>query len=454
MKRLLLSLSFAVLSGAPVLGADAPRDGVVVRTEGGRLFFDLGRESGITLGQRFEVYKEKGELKHPVTGASLGPIIEKLAAGTITEIQEKYSVGTAAGDPAAVTPGDKVRMLPRADPESGRPSTTLGTAPAPAGQSRVPLYRSPLVPLEAVDIAAGDLDGDGAAEVALADPDRVLAYRYSETAAEWTPLCSGDLKGTGSRYVSLEAADLDQDGRAEVFATLHNGMLKRMETQVLDCGAGVFSVRAVIPWMVRSFDSQGVRALAVQQLEDDRNSPLSNAYTLDYSDGKYRPKDSLRKLGVDWIYAFGAAPGPDGPLLLGYTEADRLRVRFRKGGWLRKGSWLSKENYGQTSTRLEWQGRMLRFNPRLYADGGVAGLAGVYTLRNIPRFGSLAGSFGLYGKSEFHHLAWNGLSLEPDWQAELGGYAAGLTELPGGDRRFAVAVVGAGGKTSVWTFGR
>ncbi|MBI4423631.1 MAG: hypothetical protein HY554_07890, partial [Elusimicrobia bacterium] len=301
-----------------------------------------------------------------------------------------------------------------------------------------------------VDLDVADVDGVGKAEIVLGEAGGLKAFPAEPATEAWTAGCAYQPAATGVRLLSLEALDLDGDGRAEVFATHHNEFFSRVETVVLDCRAGAFTPLATLPWMVRSvWDAQGRRSLAAQALVSDGSFPFGAIYPLRHAEGKYQlGSPALRAKRLEWIYSFArteTAAG-DGPSAVFYDKNGRLRAV------LGKKSWTSPEPLGQTSNRIRWHERLLRFAPRLPTIGSEKGFAGVYAIRNQPRLGTLAEAFGVYGKGEVQRLRWNGLSLEPEWTAEADGYVAGIAvgDAPGAP--VYAAIVGAGGSTAVWKF--
>ena len=439
MKRLLALLAAL----APVAAFAA--DGIVVKADGNTVYLDLGAGAA-AVGTPFEVLKPGEELKHPVTGASLGPVFEKTGSGKIVTVEDKYSIGTL--ESGAAQTGWKARL--GAAPAPVAPPAPVATLPAaPGGEIlRVPIVKSPFFELEALDIAVGDVDGDGTPDAVLATAERVEARAMS---GAWPVLCAFDDKSTGSRILSIEARDADGDGRAEVFASLHGRVTSSIETLVLDCRDGVLKLRETLPFLVRSYgDETGARRLAAQSLEPDSNFPTSLVHRLSTAGGKYSfDKPAFKNKRLEWLYGFAFAPAVGEPMLLNYNHAQRLVVRFKKG------TWTTPTAYGYGSGNLQWHGTEFHFHPRLLTQVDGKDLKAVYTLRNIPRVVSLASAFGLYGSAELHRLAFNGLSLEPSWKADLAGTAAGLDAVPaygGAPKRIATAVVGANGLTAVWLF--
>lgn len=445
--RLLLA-SWLALAPAALAFAE---DGYVVKADGDSVVVDLTAASGASAGRKFVVYKEGDELKHPVTGKSLGRMEEKVAEGELREVLPNYSVGAVTAAKSPLEPGLRVRLVEAPAPPPA-PAPKAEPAPAAAGGSRKPSWRSPFVQLEAVDLDVADLDGDGRRDIALADSQRVHGYPLEAQGEDWKPLCSYEDKNTGTRMVSLEALDLNADGRAEVFATYHNEFFGRVETLVLDCGKDGFRKLATLPWMVRSlYDATGRRSLAAQALVPDRSFPFGAIYPLSYAEGKYRLGDkAIRIKRLDWIYSVadtgGEKAAANDPAALFYDYQGRLRAQFKKG------SWSTPEAMGQTSNRVRWHDRVLKFAPRLPTFGGEKGLGGVYAVRNIPKLGGLADVFGVYGRGEIQRLRWTGIGLERDWVAETDGYIAGVASSDEPDAPAYAAVVNANGSTAVLKF--
>ena len=432
-----LALSLALSLPLPVL---AGSEGVVVKVDGASVYLDLGAGT-VSSGAGFEVLRAGPELKHPVTGESLGPVWERRGKGTISQVEEKYSIGSLSEGGAQT--GWKVRLLGAAAPEP---------LPAPAGGPekavRAPSLKSPFFDFEALDLAVGDADGDGAPDAVLADAEHVSVRKMD---GAWPELCAYAEKATGARILSVEARDLDGDGKAEVFATVHNRLAGAVETHVLDCRAGALVVRTTLPWLVRSYGTEeGGRALAGQSLEPDAKFPASRVHRVVYAGGAYAlQKPSFRHKRLEWLYGFAFAPAQDEPMLIHYNRAQKMTLRFKKG------TWNTPEAFGYGPAKLEWHGSEFSMHPRLFTRVEDGALKSICSVRNIPRLLGLAAAFGLYSGADLQCLSFNGMSLDPAWKAELSGMAAGLDELPpqgGLPPRLAVAVVGANGRTAVWVF--
>ena len=433
-----------------LVGARAARaeSGYLVRVESGAVYLDLGEKAGAAAGQRFQIYSEGDELKHPVTGQPLGRMEKPVAEGRLTLVLPLYSVGELmAGESAAgLKPGLRARLIPPAAPVQA----PAAAAPAPAAgpAERTPRWTSPTLPYRVVAMAAADFRGDGSTTLALADKKTVSLYDYPPKKGE--PSAQYVIPGSGPRILSLAAGDVNGNGRAELFVTLYNETFDRVETVALEWTDGRWSQAGELPWMVRGFqDESGRPALAMQQLLEDETFPFSKIYRLAFADGKYVPGEALKLKRVEFLYDFTEAKLQESgaPALLYHTSTDRIRAQFKDGFW------KTEQAYGQTPTRLRWHGRLLEFHPQTPV-GYEAGKAAVYLIKNTAVLGGLSEPFGVFNGGEVERRDWNGVALATRWRAELGGYCTAAALVPGPDKPadLAVAVTSTAGTSAVWVF--
>ena len=434
--------------------------GYVVRVEQSSVVLDF-TEKNAAAGQPFTVFKEGEELKHPATGKSLGRLETPVAQGTLREVLANYSIGTLASNAEPVSAGMRARLKPLAAP----PPQPAAVSPAASqiadiarslGQTpkREPRWRGPAFDYQATALAIGEIQGGGKLSAAVSDGRKVYLYPYPPVDAN--PAAVFEAPGTAPRIYSLDAADLDGDGRAEVFVSYFNDTFHRFETKVIVLDEkGAFRQAAELPSLVRSYqDPKGARRLAVQQVTEDASFPFGAIYPLAYKDGKYGPgkpaMDFIKARNrVDWIYDFTFLTLDNKPAVVDVTNTELVRVRFAKG------SWKTAESYCQTPNRVRWTGdRMLHFRPGMAVRYDDKGFSGLYAIKNIGALGTLATPFGIFSRAELHRLDWTGLSLAPTWKAELGGFSTGmaLVSPAGGAQELAVIVVGTAGRSSIWTY--
>jgi len=427
--------------------------GYVVKLDCASVILDFNDKSGAAAGQPFTIFKEGEELKHPVTGKSLGRMEIPVAEGSLREVLPNYSIGVVAPAAQPVAVGMRARLKPVVAAPAPAPVIAPHQEVGSLATARAPLWRSPAFDYQATAFAVADCRGDGKLEAVVSDGRQVYLYPYPPQDAK--PLAEFAPSSSAPMVVSLQAVDLNGNGRAEIFVSLYNDAFARFETVVLELDdKGTLQQIAEIPYLVSGYqDPAGKRQFAAQQITDDVSFPFGAIYPLVYKDGKYgpgKPAVKFLKRQVDWLYDFTFLTLDGKPATVSATSTDLIRVQFAKGN-----SWKTAEAYCQTPIRKRWAGdRMLLFRPALSVVYDQKSGADLYAVKNIASFGGLAGPFGLFSRAELHRLDWNGLSLAPSWVAELGGYSTSLVAVspPGGTTELAVMVVGAAGKSSIWTF--
>jgi hypothetical protein len=84
-KELMEGLASKLTLGFPVL------EGIVVKREKSTLFSDIGSSSGVRKSMPAAIYRRGKEIKHPVTGKSLGWDMVKIGDGTFEDVQDGFS---------------------------------------------------------------------------------------------------------------------------------------------------------------------------------------------------------------------------------------------------------------------------------------------------------------------------------------------------------------------------
>ena len=432
--------------------AAAPAKGYVVKADGTQVWLDLTAADGAAPGRGFQVYEEGEDLKHPVTGEQLGKAEKKIVEGKIEEVSDKHSLGRLSEPSTLVRAGQRARLtaVVAAPAAVAAPAPNAAARRPGEAELRAPRSRGASLPFVAVGMSVADFDGAGKPQVVLADEKIIRLYAYP--AAENKVLAQAEIPGTGVRVVSLEAADLDGDKKAELFVSVYNEGFRRLETLVYKLDGGKWVKTADLPFLVRAHqNAKGARVLASQQIQDDKTFPFGAVYPLVYQDGKYvQGRPTLNPKRADWLYGFTYAQldSAGEPASLYLTSVNTLRAEFENGHW------RSSESFGQSPIRVRWYDHMLEFHPPMLATYDAKGFNDLYIVRNLAMLGGLANPFGLFNGGELHAKTWTGVAFETAWKADLGGSSPGfaLVEPEAGRKELVVAVAGSTGKSAVWTF--
>jgi TolB-like protein len=87
--------------------------GFVVSVRNQAVYIDLTAKDGIQIGSKLKVYREEEELKHPVTGQTLGIPKQNIGMLQVTQVEQNYSVATVLSleKGQTVEPKDRVELL-------------------------------------------------------------------------------------------------------------------------------------------------------------------------------------------------------------------------------------------------------------------------------------------------------------------------------------------------------
>jgi hypothetical protein len=165
------------------------------------------------------------EVRSLRTGTMLGELSERWPApapvsspaGPVTP--PAATVAAAPSEPKT-TPAPAAAPAPSAPAASAAPASAAPVAAAAAAAVPAPSpdeYVQRELAAPAKSLAAGNILGEGRVEVLLTDGARLSLYRWEKEALAWR--WDEDGKG-GRRVLSLDAADIDGDGRAEVLVTV------------------------------------------------------------------------------------------------------------------------------------------------------------------------------------------------------------------------------------------
>jgi curli biogenesis system outer membrane secretion channel CsgG len=83
-------------------------EGLVAEVAGNSLTLNIGKKSGIKVGDKLTVLREVREVTDPQTGQRLPPVVEPLGEATVTEVADDYATASFSGS-AEVQVGDRVK---------------------------------------------------------------------------------------------------------------------------------------------------------------------------------------------------------------------------------------------------------------------------------------------------------------------------------------------------------
>jgi len=288
------------------------------------------------------------------------------------------------------------------------------------------------LPTAAKSLAAGNILGEGRLEVLLTDGARLSLYRWEGDKLAWR----WDEDGRGGRIVlSLDAADIDGDGRAEVLVTVV--VRGRVTTELRRWQDNALKIAATIDGVyLRAAPRPGAPALLLGQRSgiDEVLTGRVEQYRL--REASFDPIEGSALAGAAGIFGLALAPAGSPVAFYALDRAGYISGRTPKGAV----AWRSARPYGgypPPLTALELFGpgaldvqdfdeKALAFQGRLLAEG-TSGDVRLAVPRNIGDSSVTLARQRIHGQGEVVILAGNPESPEESRRSRsFGGYVADL----------------------------
>lgn len=344
------------------------------------------------------------------------------------------AVPATAAAPAA-DPAEESRMHPEklwTGGMTGEPAGEAARREAAGGPGD--LWRSQ--PLRAVirGLAAGDVDGDGTPEVVYTDDRTVSIYRLQDNRM----LRVIDLEsGVNTRHLAVDVADLNGNGRAEIFVTALFEAHRTLRSFVLEWDGETF--RRIVtdqPWYFRVVETPDRGAILMGQRRTPEETFVGGVDELQLRDGEYIAVSPQVLPGWVTVFGFdyGNLTGDGRETVAAFNHRDRLRMVSRQGETL----WESREALGGTTTYVEVPSEAsssigdYQETDRRYLSARVLvddvdgdGLDEVIVSRNDDSAGGYFQKLRLLKGGRMAALSWDKLGLYPEWETrEVSGYVS------------------------------
>ncbi len=99
-----------ILVTAPRMGPVGPPSFSIVKVDGGLAYINAGATAGVRVGSVFVIYSAGEDLVDPDTGLKLGSTERPIGSIQITEVQDKFSVGSIRSGSGTMKRGDRVKV--------------------------------------------------------------------------------------------------------------------------------------------------------------------------------------------------------------------------------------------------------------------------------------------------------------------------------------------------------
>lgn len=426
---LIFTLSFGGVLGAKDIA-------LIVKQDGAKVYLDTSSfKVKPQKGDAFRVAEWGEELINPKTGKNLGKILKRQLDGKIIQTEELYAIGQLDSEQNVFSYEAEIFV----------------TAPAPVAPATVqpqamqgglaviqPVMQTKNIDGKIKAAAFGDVDGDGSndAVFAFAEDNSVKVFALQgQELKEVSSFALSPLR----KIIALDAADLKQAGRAQIFASVYDSSSEKFYTLVLEAKGQTLEQTDTVRGIVKGISVQGgPRDLYVQDFSPATG--FSSAAQLVYQGGAFERGATLSAYSFESIFGFNLFDFKEAGRknIIYTTPAQKLRIQFEKRGSYTESP--SGFDFATTPTRLKINGKPQRLYTPVLAFKNAAGQTVVGALEHQTKLGLLSDVFGSYSSAKLYFLNWTGNGLTPKAVAEIPGVACDMAQTSFGPYKDAVIV--------------
>jgi hypothetical protein len=315
------------------------------------------------------------------------------------------------------------RLSQRVDPGTkGDTSSKKPPSERAAANAGDRTWRSQELNMLAIGMGVGDVDGDGASEIVLIDPDTVYVYRFTSDKLELL----AEYSARPLELKSVDVAKLRKQGPARIYVTAQNrGAISSLVLEYRD--RKLTPVVQDFPYYLRllHYPTQGPILLGQKK----GIGKIYDGYIYRLID-KGDDLEVQGRFGVPlkipiFGFAIGDFEGKHTPLIAVYDKDDHLRIYDPPTG---KRLFLSKNYYGgsdvilrkagpegpASSDRTDLEEQTAYFRPRIMALN-LSPAHEILVISHSSKTMRLLGRTKMFEEGQVLALAWNGDALEEKW---------------------------------------
>jgi hypothetical protein len=291
------------------------------------------------------------------------------------------------------------------------------------------MWRSSILPYALVDIAFGDLDGDGQVETVIISKDMVHIYRYTQEKFELIKEIKGD---RWDNYISVDLGDIHGTGRPQIFISNYRSDGLRSLTYTWEQGE-YKKIAQKIPYYFRIHQLPGRGTVLLGQQTWGGKAFDDKIHILSWQKDHYVSVEHLKlPKGLNVFNFIYNDLNKDGaPELVYLNKYNRLVVLSSDF----KEQYVSSEFYGGTvnlvedteqvniysSTIMDEQAARHFIPARLVVMDSILspGKKEIIVNRNKGSFLNILSRYQAYTSGEVLSIAWDGALMKENWRTQI-----------------------------------
>ncbi|MBI5606164.1 MAG: hypothetical protein HY879_22750 [Deltaproteobacteria bacterium] len=287
------------------------------------------------------------------------------------------------------------------------------------------VWRSAVLPFALVDLAFGDLEGDGKIETVLISKNSIYICRFIQDQFQIIKEIPGD---RWDNYVAVDVGDIHQTGRPQIFVT--NYRSDGLKSKILSWDRDEYrTIAQNIPYHLRihRLPGRGIVLLGQQKMIDNAFGP--GISILSWKDGQYIPVEKLKLPDEFTVFNFTFLDSKkSSPEYLFLSSDNRLLVLNDKG----KAEYSSGDSFGGSLNLVigkevdTYSGTIMDdVKSRIYIPARLLvtsvfspGTKEIIINKNKGSYANILSRYRSYSSGEILSLSWDGASLKENWRTQ------------------------------------
>ena len=314
-------------------------------------------------------------------------------------------------------------------------------ASASRGQRPAAFWKSRSFKTVLTGLAIGDVDGDQNNETVFIDDHTIFIYRQSN--GRFLKITQIDGSPT-DRYIGVDVADINANGRAEIFVTSVQAENGRLQSFVLEHNGTNFApIEENVNWYFRVINLKDRGNILLGQKQGMKDLFSGPVYEMLWQNGAYEPaqqQDLPRGVNI-FGFAKGNITGDGRDMIVAFNKSDYLYISDPAGAE----EWKSAEPYGGSANYLDPRTSQSSQSNRANDDPGAMdriylpqrifvrdldkdGKNEVIVVKNKGVAGRKLARFRLFKSGHIECLGWDNVGLFKKWRTrEISGYISDYT---------------------------